>query len=55
VRLAQAFEPRLADALGKPEEPCLHVRRKGGDFTGDGVVQDFHSPSHIRLYLNFEI
>src|SRR5215831_17613118 len=28
VRLAQAFEPRLANALGKPQEPCLHVRRR---------------------------
>src|SRR5262245_5369976 len=55
VRLAQAFEPCLANALGKPQEPCLHVRRKGGDFSGDGIVQNFNSPRHVRLYLNYEI
>jgi hypothetical protein len=55
VRLAQAFQPHLADALGKPKEPGLHVRRKGGDFSDDSIVQDFNSPSHIYLYLNFEI
>src|SRR5229473_2866382 len=55
VRLAQAFQSRLADALGKPKEPCLHVRRKGGDFSHDGFVEDFNSPSHVSLYLNFEI
>jgi hypothetical protein len=55
VRFAQAFQARLADALGKPKEPGLHVRRKGGDFSGDSIVQDFNSPSPIYLYLNFEI
>jgi hypothetical protein len=55
VRLAQAFQPGLADALGKPKKPRLHVRRKSGDFGSDSVVQDFNSPSHISLYLNFEI
>jgi hypothetical protein len=55
VRLAQAFQPGLADAFGKPKKPRLHVRRKSGDFGSDSVVQDFNSPSHIRLYLNFEI
>jgi hypothetical protein len=44
VRLAQAFQPRLADALRKPKEPRLHVRRKGGDFSRDGIVEDFNSP-----------
>jgi hypothetical protein len=39
----------------KPQEPRLHVCRKGGDLSGDGIVQDFNSPSHIGLYLNFEI
>ncbi len=53
--LAQAFQPRLANALGKPKEPRLHVHRKGGDFSGDSFVQDFDSPRHVRLYLNFEI
>ena len=55
MRLAQAFQPCLADALGKPKEPCLHIRRKGGEFIGDRIVQDFDSPIHILLYLNFEI
>jgi hypothetical protein len=55
VRLTQAFQPRLANALGKPKEPRLHIRRKGGDFCGDSFVQDFNSPTHGRLYLNFEI
>jgi hypothetical protein len=45
----------LANALGKPKEPRLHVRRKGSDFSGDSFVQDFYSPRHVRLYLNFEI
>ncbi|MGZ5877337.1 MAG: hypothetical protein ACXWKP_35315 [Bradyrhizobium sp.] len=45
----------MADALGKPKEPGLHVRRKGSDFSGDSIVQDFNSPNHIHLYLNFEI
>jgi hypothetical protein len=55
VRLAQTFQTRLADALGKPKESGLHIRRKGSDFSGDSIVQDFNSPSHINLYLNFEI
>lgn len=55
MRLAQAFQPRLADALGKPKESRLHVRWKSSDFSDDGVVQDFNVPNHIRLYLNFEI
>jgi hypothetical protein len=45
----------LANALGKPQKSRLHIRRKGGDFSGDGIVQDFNSPRHARLYLNFEI
>ena len=48
VRLAQAFQPCLANTLGEPKEPRLHVSRKGGDFSGDGVVQDFNSPRHTR-------
>ena len=55
MRLAETFQPRLTDALGKPKEPGLHVRRQRGDFSGDNIVQDFKSPSHARLYLNFEI
>jgi hypothetical protein len=55
MRLTQALQPRLADALGKPKEPRLHIRRKGGDFSGHRIVQDFHAPSHMRLYLIFEI
>jgi len=55
VRFSQALQPGYADALGKPKEPRLHVRRKGGNFSGDGIVQDFNSPSHIAVYLNFEI
>jgi hypothetical protein len=55
VRLTQAFQPCLANTLGEPKEPRLHVSRKGGDFSGDGVVQDFNPPRHARLYLNFEI
>ena len=31
------------------------IRRKGGYFSGDGIVQDFNSPSHIAVYLNLEI
>jgi hypothetical protein len=53
--LAQAFQPRLANAFGKPKEPRLHVRRENGNFSGDSIVQDFNSPRHTRLYLNFEI
>jgi hypothetical protein len=45
----------LADAFSKPEETRLHVRRKCSDFSGDGFVQDFDSPGHIPVYLNFEI
>jgi hypothetical protein len=55
MRLAQAFQPCLANTLGEPKEPRLHVSRKGGNFSGDGVVQDFNSPGHGRLYLNFKI
>ena len=47
VWLAQAFQPGLTDAFGKPKEPRLHVRQKGADFSDDGIVQDFNSPSHI--------
>jgi hypothetical protein len=55
VRFAQAFQPARSNALGKPEKSRLHVSRKGGDFCGDGFVEDFYSPRHGRLYLNFEI
>ena len=44
--LTQAFQSRLANAFSKPEEPRLHVRRKGGDFCDNGFVQDFDAPSH---------
>jgi hypothetical protein len=55
VRRAQAFQPCVANALGEPKEPRLHVSWKGGDFSGYDVVQDFNSPRHTRLYLNFKI
>src|SRR5208337_769974 len=55
MRLAHAFQPGRGDALGKPKKPRLHVGRKGGDLLGDGFIEDFHSPGHGRLYLNFEI
>jgi hypothetical protein len=45
----------LADALGKPKEPRLHIRRQGGDFSGDGLIQGFNLPRHACLYLNIEI
>jgi hypothetical protein len=45
----------VANALGEPKEPRLQVSWKGGDFSGYGVVQDFNSPRHTRLYLNFKI
>jgi len=45
----------LADTLGQPDETSLHVCRKSGNFGGDSLVQDFDSPKHSRLYLNFEI
>ena len=53
--LTQAFQSRLANALSKPEEPRLHVRRKGGDFCDNGFVKDFDAPSHILYYLIFEM
>jgi hypothetical protein len=43
------------NALGKPEKSRLHVGRESGDLCGDGFVEDFNSPGHGRLYLNFEI
>jgi hypothetical protein len=46
--LNQALQPRLADALEKPQEPALHVCWKRGDFSGDSIVEDFNSPSLIR-------
>jgi hypothetical protein len=36
-------------------KPRLHVGREGGDLCGDGFVEDFDSPGHGCLYLNFEI
>ncbi|OBS53050.1 hypothetical protein A8B73_07940 [Methylosinus sp. 3S-1] len=53
--LAQTFETGRVYALGKPEKPRLHVRRKGGDFRDDCLVQDFDAPSHDRYYLIFEM
>jgi hypothetical protein len=53
MRLAQAFQPCLANPLGEPKELRLHVSRKGGDFSGDGVVQDFNSPRHAGFVSQF--
>jgi hypothetical protein len=55
VRLAQAFQARLADSIGKPKEPRLHVRRKRCDLSRDNFVQDFDAPRHARIYLIFKI
>jgi hypothetical protein len=55
MRLAQAFQPGRGNALGKPEKPRLHVGREGGDLRGDGFVEDFNSPRHGSIYLNYEI
>jgi general stress protein YciG len=55
MRFAQAFQSGRCDAVCKPQKPRLHVGRKGGDLSGDSFVEDFHSPGHSRLYLNFEI
>ena len=55
MRLAQAFQPNRRYALGKPQKPRLHVGRESGNLRGDGFVEDFNSPWHISLYLNFEI
>jgi hypothetical protein len=35
--LARAFQTRSANALGKPKEPRLHVRRKGRDLGSDSL------------------
>ena len=53
MRLAQLLQPRLSDPFGKPKEPRLHVRRKGGDFRGDGFVEDFNPPGHVPLISQF--
>jgi hypothetical protein len=55
VWFAKAFQPGQDDAVGKPKEPGLHIRRKCGDFSGDSIVEDFYTPRHGSLYLNFEI
>jgi hypothetical protein len=47
--------PDRCDALGKPQKPRLHVGRESGDLCGDGFVEDFDSPRHSGLYLNFKI
>ena len=52
MRFTQAFQSCLADAFGKPKEPCLHVRRKRGDFSGDGIVEDFDTPCHTFAYIS---
>jgi hypothetical protein len=39
MRLAQAFQPNLANALRKSEEPRLHIRWKGGDFASDSLLR----------------
>jgi hypothetical protein len=55
MRLAQALQARCANAFRKSQKPRLHVRRKTGDLSGNDFIQDFDSPCHGRLYLNFEI
>jgi hypothetical protein len=55
MRFAQALQPDRCDAFGEPQKPRLQVGRKGGNLSGDGFVEDFDSPGHISLYLNFEI
>ena len=52
MRLAQAFQPCVANALGEPKEPRLHVSWKGGDFSGYDVVQDLTrqgTPAYISI------
>jgi hypothetical protein len=55
MRLAQALEPCLSNAFGEPKKSNLHVGGKRGDFRSDHFVEDFDSPRHSLLYLNFEI
>jgi hypothetical protein len=55
MRFAKALQPDGRNAPGKPKKSRLHVSRESGDLCGDGFVQDFDSPRHGRLYLNFEI
>jgi len=46
VRLAQAFQACLANAVGKSKESGLHIRREGSDFSSNCLVEDFQSPRH---------
>ena len=55
MRFAEAFQSRLGDSLGKTKKPRLHILRKSSNFGCNGFIQDFDLPSHVRLYLNFEI
>jgi len=55
MRLAQALQPSLANAISQPEKSRLHIHGKSSDFLGNRFVQDFNLPAHILLYLNFEI
>jgi hypothetical protein len=38
VRLAQTFQSSLSDTFGQAKEPCLHVRRKRSNLSGDDLV-----------------
>jgi len=38
MRLAEAFQPGLDNAVGKSKESRLHVRRQSGDLSGDSFV-----------------
>jgi hypothetical protein len=44
MRFAQAFQPDRRNALGKPQEPRLHVGRESSNLCGYGFVEDFNSP-----------
>ena len=55
VRLAQTLQTSGGNTVGQPQEPRLHVRRKGGNLCRDDFVEDFNPPRHSPYYLIFEI
>jgi len=38
MRFAKALQSRRFDAIYKPQEPCLHIRRKRRDLCSDRFV-----------------
>ena len=53
VWFAQAFQAYRRDAIGKTQEPRLHIGRKGRDFRGNSFVEDLYPPSHECKYISF--